>query len=117
MRVDNYLWSPHLDIVSTLYHRALHSLLVLVVGLQQRRTLTVPELLLILEVVRHLKCHTVCAGQPPKSLSPATQALGNVVRGANSLVVFSDPHQTLRIANRDTPGVNASLYLIGNGRF
>lgn len=65
----------------------------LVVGLRRHNSLTIPKLLLILEVVRHLKCHTVFAGQPPNSLSPATQALGVVVRGANRLVVFSRSHQ------------------------
>ena len=58
-----------------------------------QNSLTIPELLLILEVVRHLKCHTVFAGQPPKSLSPAKQAPEVIVRGANRSVVFSCSHQ------------------------
>lgn len=40
--------------------------------------LTIPELLLILEIVRHFKCHTVFADRTPESSSPATQALGMI---------------------------------------
>jgi hypothetical protein len=36
--------------------------------------LTIPELLLILEIIRHLKCHVVVAGLFPESSSPATKA-------------------------------------------
>lgn len=36
--------------------------------------LTIPELLLILETVRHLKCHVVVPGQLLEPSSPATQA-------------------------------------------
>lgn len=36
--------------------------------------LTIPELLLILEIIRHLKCHVVVAGLLPKSSSPAMKA-------------------------------------------
>lgn len=47
-----------------------------------QNSLTIPELLLILEIVRHVKCHTVFAGQPPKPLSLTVQALEVIVRGA-----------------------------------
>jgi hypothetical protein len=50
---------------------------VVVVGLQNmgNAALTIPELLLILEVVRHIKCHTGVANQLSESSSTATQAL------------------------------------------
>lgn len=74
--------------------------------------LTIPELLLILKVVRHFKCHTVFADQLPKSSSPATQVLGVIVRGAKQVVMFSCSHETLR----RTAAVSASLFLIGQAR-
>jgi hypothetical protein len=109
MRAKSCLWSLRPDIVSTQCHRALRSLSVLGGGvIAAQIPLTIPKLLLILEVVRHFKCHTVFADQPPKSLSPATQALGVIVRGAKQLVVFSCSHQRLR----RTAAVSASLFLI-----
>ena len=110
MRAKSCLWSLRPDIVSTRCRRALRSLSVFRGGVTAAQNpLTIPELLLILEVVRHFKCHTVFADQPPKSLSPATQALAVIVRGAKQLVVFSCSHQRLR----RTAAVSASLFLIG----
>lgn len=77
----------------TQYRRALHGKSVYGGVTAVQNSLTVPELLLILEIVRHVKCHTVFADQPPKSLSLTTQALGVVVRGAKRLVVSSRRHQ------------------------
>jgi hypothetical protein len=37
-------------------------------------SLTIPELLLILEIIRHLKCHVVVAGLLQESSSPAMKA-------------------------------------------
>lgn len=80
MRAESCLYSPHPDMVLTQCRRALHSMSVSGGGVTAaQNTLTIPKLLLTLEVVRHLKCHTVFADQPPKSLSLATQALGVIV--------------------------------------
>ena len=64
---------------------------------QAGKSLTIPKLLLILEVVRHFKCHTVCADQPPKPLSPVAQALGVIVRGAKRSGVFGGLHTCIHL--------------------
>lgn len=64
----------------------------MVVGSQT--ALTIPELLLILEVVRHLKCHTVVAGGLSESSSPSTQALNSMGQRRKAVGVFGSWHNT-----------------------
>ena len=70
--------------------------------------LTIPELLLILEVVRHIKCHTGVASQLSESSSPATQALEGMGQGAELSVVFGRWHQYWgrRAEIRPVPGAS-----------
>lgn len=61
----------------------------MLVGLRSSGALTIPELLLIFEVVRHLKCHVGVAGQLLNSSSPAMYAPRGCWQGASWLLVVT----------------------------
>jgi hypothetical protein len=73
--------------------------------------LTIPELLLILEVIRHLKCHVWVAGQVLKSSSQRRRLQRILDRGARWLLDVKLFESRVQLACRDSAGASASLAL------
>lgn len=64
---------------------------------------TIPELLLILEVVRHLKCHVGVAGRVLQSSSPATKATRTCRGRRKPVVAVSSFATSLRSERQGLP--------------
>ena len=76
--------------------------------------LTIPELLLILEIIRHLKCHVVVAGLLQQSSSPAIKAAEGGAERRKLFVVGALMRTTDHQDAGDSPALaSASPILLG----
>lgn len=77
--------------------------------------LTIPELLLILEIIRHLKFHVVVAGLLPESSSPATKGLKGCAK-RRKLVVDGQLFASSPTCRRRFTGVRLVRHRVYFGR-
>ena len=78
-------------------------------------SLTIPELLLILEIIRHLKFHVVVAGLFPESSSPATKATKGCTE-RRKLVVDGQLFASSPTCRRRFTGVRLVRHRVYSGR-